>query len=475
MCRKTKSYNPINPSSGQLFDPGKCSVLDTKETLLHFSRDERHIKAHRSDFFYTYYRCRNLDLANLLSRSKFADDETVNKCIRHTRWCSSLGIISVTPQNTAHVMKSSKSCKNPFCHICQRRKAARMVSRLKAFLMDPENFELLKDKRWYMLTLTVKHNESVRVGNYLAEFKSYVKKLRRTKAWKEAFNHGSKKVVHGSINSIENVISWKGYHIHSHSLICAPRLSAPVARLETALRLAWTKITGDSDQIRLDLLKDFATTMEATDQLTEKQINTKAALEVFKYSTKIGDFQTKDKPTIDNIAAWVRDSKGKNFMNVQGILRGFGLTSAKCKYDTEAPAVEYKLENVYYIDAISSLKKNVNVSKSFTKKIRQKVEEIFHIIGVSDDAINITDIVDEINDMMICEGSEEKLKFDLPDIIALIRKRIEIESSFNSNFGIDLPVDTERASRVAKQLNFLDKFYTTDNKLPSSSNMLEHW
>jgi len=200
----------FNPQQSALFSSKSArlaSVLDNKETFEQFSSESGNQKSHQSSWIKSYYRHQNLKLATALDQPEINQLEVVNKTIRNLRWCTSLALVEVTSSNQAAISKSSKSCKNPFCHICQRRKSNRLVNRLLAAIKDPENKSLFDGKYFYFLTLTVKHNAQTRSGNYLPEFRKYQKQLMRSKLWKSYFPFSQAQPLSGHVSSIENVIS----------------------------------------------------------------------------------------------------------------------------------------------------------------------------------------------------------------------------------------------------------------------------
>lgn len=312
-------------------------------------------------------------LADHLETTSQKETEQIKRTISALRWCSSMSYLEKTEWGTGQIIRTSKKCRNHYCSICARARSTRLASRLQKAMQDRENDHLFKDKKFYFLTLTVKHNETTRNGIYLKEFNSYCNRLFRSKIWKSYFPRNSKPGESGWIQCRECTLSKASFHIHAHILICAPRLTTKITAVEKSIREKWVKITGDSDQIRLDLIgktKQIKSMAAAPDQKSEVQ---RAAKELFKYGTKAGRLDTYDVEKAERLATWINSTKGANFVNCSGLFRGLQLTGCKSKYDAPLSEFEPNKKSNYYITKTSKILFNYPTWKNYSRKKRKDI------------------------------------------------------------------------------------------------------
>ena len=372
--------------------PSVPSVLDNKETLLHFSSERRTKNPAEKDYYRAYLRARNLNLAYRLQNSSYFDDYNINKSIRNLRFCGNISLLEQTGENKPSIFRSSGTCKNPICHICNHAKSAKVSDRIINALESEQFKELIQNPYFYFLTLTVRHNKDVRNYNYTSEYQKYLKSLFRSKTWNKYFPYSPKNKKCGWINSIELTITNNGYHIHSHALIVAPRLTEDVKIVESDLKATWKKITGDSDIIRLDLIKTFTNSSNQITKIESKSNLLKAVKELSKYSIKSGNLATLSNGGIDKLAHFLIDSKGRNFMNAYGILRGLGITANKSKFDKATDKKVTNPDASYFIDKTINLRFNHPINSQLSTAQRQSILKDIEFISLSLDSLEVTKV-----------------------------------------------------------------------------------
>lgn len=376
------------------------SVLDTKETFAHFRASEPGKPSVKNSFIRVAYRHRNLDLAKWLDSTPSGWDGHVNKTIRRLRFCSAYSIIKAS-QEGAEVESSSKSCKSPHCAICSRRRSTQISKRVVAAIQDKENEFRFKDKRFYFLTLTLKHDEKTRTGVYLDELKDYTKKLYRSKLWKDQFPFKKASMQSGWITCMETTISEEtGYHIHAHIMICGPKLKTKATVFENEIRKKWRKVTGDSFIVQfqlLDLKKTADPMASAADK--EKEVHGVVA-ELIKYGTKAGNFKSWNSAKAELYADWVEKTKGANFVTCSGLFRGLELAGAKSRYDEgreeESGVGEWvqDQEASYLMGPTSSIRFNSGTS-AVSPELRKKILESVMLTKASGFQ-DVTNVVSQI-------------------------------------------------------------------------------
>lgn len=341
-------------------------LLDNKETPARFlaiSKNRKGQNVHGSNYFKTKGKHINLTLAKILENSMFKDDEYINKQIRRLRYCSTLTLLKSDFTSNIQLVKSSKRCKSAHCAICRRAKSARLASRLISAIIDDENKEIFENMKFYFLTITMKHDEHTRNYNYLKEFKKDCSKLRRRKIYKNHFI--------GGLVSVENVISDE-YHIHSHSLLTSNSIN-DTKGLQLELRKAWRKITKDSFMIDL--------------REVDNENLMGSIMEVVKYSTKIMKMENMKDGEIENLANWIIDTKGQNFVNLLGNWKTLDITSNKSKYDTKIEEGIIDKSDIITIGRTSKQKFNFNTQRNYSKEGREHRRKHLYLKQIDEDAI----------------------------------------------------------------------------------------
>lgn len=455
MCKvRTKQPNIHSNTPSNFHAPD--SVLDNKETFLQKSINNNPANPHKKTFLNSYYKIKNLQLASTLEKSKKSDHQEINKTIRNLRYCAKYSLIGKTENKILTSISTSDTCNNPFCHICNRIKSAKLSSRLKAFIKDPENKDITTNKHFYFLTLTVKHDQITRNYNYLDEFKKYQERLRRSTGFRKFCNTYGKDKNAGMITSIENVISNKGYHIHSHSLIMTDKIQVPIQKLEESLRKRWRKITGDSHSLRLDLVRyDMNDKASAKGAPSNKNL-VSTIMEIFKYTTKTRQVQSLSDFETDLLASWIIESKNKNMINCSGLFRGHGLTAQKCDYDVKGEALTVDDFDEYFVDKTSQLKFNVDTTKNYSTEERRNILKKVKFETVSFAALNITEVVDDFLWLFKYKNLDLPNMFDLTYRLEQMKEFRAYLQEFNQELDFEDDMNSRVKRMTSVQLNFLE-------------------
>lgn len=338
------------------------SSLETKETLLHFSKTKNEQdppkNLHYRGFIQALYYQANYSVSNALQASPYASHIEVNKAVRNLRFCCTMSLVEVGETNS--VVAGSFKCRNKFCHICNRARAMKYGSRLKLLL---ETEFLNQDYKFYFVTITM--NSRNRKDDYLKELKSKQAKLIRSKVWSNIF--GEKKEV-GMICSYENVIKKNRYHIHSHNLVMCKGLKMGAKKAHGLIRDKWMKLTGDSYIVHLKLL--------SSDDYV------KSIAELFKYSTKLGNLNKFTSKQVEMLSKWVISSKGMNFTNARGLLRGHELTSCKSKLDDNDRESIFNSMNDYLLAKTNSLRFNRSTTRQYSPDDRKEIKENVKLVDI---------------------------------------------------------------------------------------------
>ncbi len=401
------------------------SVLDNKETLMHFSRSGKGSNEAKNSFITSHYRYRNLALARKLEDSFYFDHHDINKTIRNLRFCSSMAIVEETLNHNASILKTSKSCKNPHCAICSRSKSNKITSRISKAIQDEKNQKLFHGKHFYFLTLTVKHNATTRNFIYLKEFNQYCQKLFRSKLWKTRVPYSTGNPLSGWLTAKECTFTPNGYHIHAHAIICTTPFKKKIKTIESEIRYQWHKITKDSTGVRLDLIRQQAKGQASGKTQSKSTLNLQAVKELVKYGTKTGKFEDWDGPQVDKYAEWIIATKGKNFVNASGFFRGMKLTGNKSPYDEKYKFSGLDPKNKYYIGKTTKAKFNYNHRRSYSSKFRKSILPKIYLESISNEFTEVTDIGSEMYSYLMCGLNEKEINQLLPQWIEKARTKKE--------------------------------------------------
>ena len=385
------------------------SVLDNKETFQQFSKPDTFTKFHKNSFISATYRHQNLRLANVLDRCDGRELDSVDKTVRRIRFCNSQVILEVDKDNSASFLKGSKSCKSPSCAMCQRARAAKISKRFQKALTDLEISSRFVGRHFYFLTLTLRHDDNTRNTVYLKELNKNCLQLFRSKLFNTHFPKKSKNGQGGYIYSRECTFGDNGYHIHSHVLICSDRLKCSVSLLEKEIRAKWLKITGDSDQVRLDLVRDLSAAFNGSPEALSSSVIHKTVAELIKYGTKIGTAKRLNKAVGEMLCNWIDATKGQNLVNVTGIFRGLKLTGSKSPWDSKAPDFVPNPNHKYFAARTSQIVFSHSPISEYNKLKNNNDLNQVYIKGFLNEGFEITEFVTEFQDYL-------KYGFDDKDI-----------------------------------------------------------
>jgi hypothetical protein len=420
--------------------PGQApfsSVLDNIGTFRHFSRSTPTNQADKKDFYTLYYRRQNLRLVQKLQCCKLGSEETIKKVTKQMLCCSSHSEVKEFEGNEAHITKTSKKCKSRYCLICSRIESNKNTMKFFNKATSEEHADFFQDRRFYFLTLTLKHNADIRNDNYLKELRSYISKLTRSKLFRDTFIQSKDKNNFGAIQSIEMTMNADSYHIHSHILICCHPLKNEVSKIETDLKNLWLKITGDSHQVRLDLIKWNPAVIEETEIEVTNDKLISVVSEVFKYVVKSESLSKMKGDQVDKMAQWIIDTKGKNFINALGYFRKLNLIRREKKEIIEEtnkitpPVTSAAITKTIHIEG------NAKLHKPLSKQLRRDILNYFKIVAIVDIHHDVTDIQDQTGDIFKTHfGKEIDDTFLINEIAAIKRQNAEWEQYQNEDhFG----------------------------------------
>jgi len=439
------------------------SVLDTKETLSHFSTEKCGHSSQIRDFTTAHYRYRNLFTAHILENSDHWNEDAILKAIKRLRFCKSTGTIEVNEKNQATIHKSGLTCKSAHCSICNRAKSNKLAMRFVEAYSDVDNKELFQDKHFYFLTLTVKHNEVVRKDIYLKEFNDYCNKLFRSKIWRTSFNVDQKKNQAGWIHCRECTFTKNGYHIHAHIIVCSSKIKSKAKELENELRNKWKKITKDSTGVRLDLLKRLYKFDKQGKRMIDNGQLIRTVKELFKYGTKIGKIHSEDTERINMFAKWIIKTKGQNFVNASGLFRKLGITGATSKYDKKIERKEKKENCTYHFGPISKIKFLVSPVGDIPKNEKKEVLDLACISAIDDHFKEVTDIYDLMQDYHRV-GLTDKQYNDLIDGWILHAKKLKSELDQNEALLTEEKEELKKRTERMKQQIKMFELPKSENK-----------
>lgn len=379
---------------------GFPSVLDNKETFLHFSAPKEGGKSQKNDFILASNRHFNLNLGNKLIEAGGEEFRRTQQVIANLLSCKKNVVVEIGKDNSARLHTTTDKCNSQHCAICNRIKSAKITNRVVKTLEDEENEELFDFKHFYFVTFTLKHNEETRNEIYLKELKDHLTKFYRSKIFTNNFLMTGAAKNAGLLSHFECTFTKNGFHIHNHALLVGDRLKMPIAEYEKELQKIWLKITGDSTGLRFDLVKVKDSLVEDKTMTYREKVIRSAVPEIIKYSTKAGAIAKMTDDDVSRYIDWIEYTKGLNFLNARGILRGLGITGAKSKYDEKAPEKEFKEDAKYIVTSTAKAKFNYDHRKSYIGDDKKKVfEDVFikQIVGISYD---ITNLMHEVKSLL---------------------------------------------------------------------------
>ena len=348
----------------------------------------QHVK---KSFQLARYRHRNLTLANALGRSTWHMQDHVRRVMKGLRCCCSASSIQRDKHNQGFIAETSKRCRGANCAICSAIRSRELVQRLNELMDHKDHKQWFNRKQALFLTLTVKHGKGGREGIYLKEFRGYMTKLKRSRWWRKYVCTKGGDGRAGWVSSIEVTLGGNGFHIHSHSLLFCDKLKSRVNDVQSELSAIWHKITGDSKIVSLDLVRPNDYDKQASAK-TVKGANSVAGAvrEVFKYSLKTGKLKDLSDSDIEMLGEWIARTRGKNFVNVGGYLRGHKLTSADTQIDMDADKKKVDYSQETYAVRTSRTIWTTNPSIELSTKAKRDQVEKARLVRIAKEAVNVT-------------------------------------------------------------------------------------
>jgi hypothetical protein len=423
MSQKYNSFDNCQP----LFERPDCSVLDTKGTLLDFSNKKETKKTHSRDFYTTYYRHRNLDTSNALSKSSLVYNQAIQKTIKALNCCSHVASVSHIEGSHMTIQDTSPRCKNRYCQICCRIESNVLVSRFLKQIHDPANKDFFHGKHFYFLTLTLKHDLETRNNIYLKDLRKYVSKLINSKDFKSIFNIKDKKNDWAAYQSIEMTMSKGTYHIHAHIMLVSNPIKLKVNSAQDIIKNKWLKITKDSDIIRLDLVQNRNKDNDVDDDDSLNEAIRQAASELFKYIIKSPDTKHMKDDDIDMFANWIIETKGKNFINALGYFRHNSIIKSRVKNKEIESTINNPKYDRLWIARTVDIKTNYPVKYMMSKNVRKTVLEYFKLQFDNDSYYEVTDLMNEIKPLL------KSYMFDLDECKQLMYSIYQMRQTIYDN------------------------------------------
>lgn len=399
------------------------SVLDNKETFVQFPTKNN--VSNVRDFTTVYQRIQNLKISKMLSESYISDSDSIRRTMKSLNCCSSIALVGNTEENNKVIKRISKRCRHQLCSSCGRVRANLMRHRLMAWFETDDGKNWLKGKKAYFITLTLRHNDEIRNYVYLNELKGYVRKLILSKVFKKYFPYSKKEGGSGWFVNYEMTQGQNGLHIHSHVLVIADTVSTKVSEVQTQLQEKWVKLSKDSFGVRVDLAgkKKSINSNSATHNLVSE------VLEIFKYSVKGSTKFTNNQKAKNELANWVRDTKGKNLITAGGYFRGLGITASKPKKEDIGDdfSERQSTSKSIAIGRTSQIKFNISAARYYTSKyLSTKLDHVF-ISSLSLDFIELEGIETEVDFLLKLGFNDDEILKGIGSWIAEVKERIEVD------------------------------------------------
>jgi hypothetical protein len=372
----------------------------------------------KSSFLQSHYKVYNINLAKGLEAGMYAYHPDIIQTAKALTCCSHLSKVAYYQnedgfhKRNAFIEATSAKCRNKLCARCNSIKSGKYKRRFLKAIIDPTTEHLFKGKYFYFITLGLKHNlKGTRSEVFLDQLKDYVKKLRRSTLWKAFFPYHSTKdkyskkfvpdnLKSGYAQSYELTITENGFNIHTHVLMCAPPIKGKVTKIEQLFRDKWHQITGDSSNVRLDLVRVDDKTIE---QIKNGELPKKLSgyiSEAFKYTVKSGNVRklnevfigvdskgdTYTKSRIDLLSEWIIMTKGKKMLTSNGFFKGMQLFSTnKSKWDDGKEELEqlgYDPQARYFVGRTADLKFNYSTKGTYDTDYRRYVLERIYLTKI---------------------------------------------------------------------------------------------
>lgn len=239
-------------------------------------------------------------------------------------------------------------------------------------------------------------------------------------------------------------------------MVCTNRIKDKIVNIESELRNQWFKITGDSDQVKLDLIKQKKTKTETNNPEDPNQHIIDATQELMKYSLKTGDYYKLSDEHTELLANWIEDTKGKNFINAFGILRKLQITARKCKYDTVGEAYIPDSSERQFVDRLSKLKIESKIKEATNEIEKKRAINESYISQLSEDSQEVTQIAMDIQDWLEVTHNDIDLEYALPEIIMILseKSKKQLDDIFDVLSSSDIAAKAAQRMNLASQLSF---------------------
>ena len=403
------------------------SYLDNIETFRHFSKNPEKYSTNSADFYTLYYRRKNLQLKHKLEQSSLAYNPTIQTAVKSLACCSCASLVDLNSDTGYSIGQTSARCRSRYCLICSKIKSTQLTKNFINSISKAEHKDWFVSRHFYLITYTLKHDLNTRTYNYMSELKTYIDKFLRSKVIKQIFQVVKPSHDYGGFYSTELTIGKNGHHIHCHMLICSKPLKRPIVEVARTLKNKWFELTGDSDQIDIQLVKSLHTA-DTGDQFNPKSsINLSAVSEVFKYAVKPESLTHLNENDIESFANFVIQSKGKNFISSFGYFRKLKLTEKQTPSVKDPSNVVESHPEASFLCPTSHILTSVPIWKSYPRKITKELSKVSKVSGFELPPIDVT----EIRDVVLLEL---KSKIDNTNVDQIILSITELAKSQNDWF-----------------------------------------
>lgn len=426
------NFNGTNPSSNS-------DIYNTVPLMqfegVHFENlDYVGMPLQKQSFISSYYKTYNIQLSKKLESCQFADNPIIQAQVKGLSCCSHLSKIVVSDYNSdgtgepnAYIERTSDKCRKGLCPRCNSIKASKNKKRFINAYNSDDCKELFDGKYFYFITLTLKHNTTgTRSDVYLNQLKKYVTKLRRSELWQQYFPYSKANPLSGYAQSYELTITKNGFHIHSHILMCCPRIQHKIKKVQDDFRLKWFQLTGDSTGFNIDLVRTEKNKQDKGLKLervlgeilkyTVKSGTDKALTDNKEYSFESGKLIGLELSKIDLLAQWIICTKGQKMLTSNGFFKGLELfKTGKSKWDFlddsgDGIEIGNSKNDRYFVGRTAELKYNYSLTKGYLRGTRQTVLNSVYIKELTSKFIEITDCVDEFDSYFNMQVSENDTK-----------------------------------------------------------------
>jgi len=185
-----------------------------------------------------------------------------------------------------------------------------------------------------------------------------------------------------------------------------------------------------------------------------------AVREIFKYTTKTANYDKLDKSSTHLLAAWIQESKGKNFLNACGIFRGLQLTGLKSKYDEEYTPTAINPSSSYYLDKTSAIIYSHPTYRNYSTADRRQLLSVVYLLALSESAYHVTDLIDDVMGQLTLGRSDSEIDMSMQQVIDWAQERADDFRSAVNDIWEYSDQSAANEKRMVKQLSFIDQLFT---------------